>query len=297
MRDLLQSQRLLREVFADDRKYRNSAYLQWLYTQSPSGLVIAADHDDDLGRVGHYAVIPQRWLRAGEPALYALSLNTAVAERARGQGLFTRLARAAYKTSVERGVDAIVGVANENSTPGFIGKLGFRNLGPLPVIATSARPTRSVPRIIAADQLPGDDVLNAQASLGDTRRTWDAQELAWRLQAPNETYLAVRLPDALVIACTTKVAGLKFAVILKVFTLPSRDPVDTSAIVAHVCRATRSPFVVYAGFNPQFRLSGLVVPMRLRPSPLNLIIRSADESQNTDQFIPDCFEFLDFDAY
>lgn len=297
MLDLRRSQELLEQVFPDDSKYRDPSYLEWQYLRGPSGAAVTADRDDPIGRLGHYAVVPQRWLRSGAPVLNALSLNTAVAERGRGQGLFTALARAAYQDAADQGVRAIIGVANGNSTPGFTGKLGFRNLGPLPVVVAIARPSRTARTVLEPDMLVEDRIVLAQAGHGDTRRLWDPDELRWRLQAPNQRYIALRLDDAVVIACSTRVKGVKFAVILKVFAQPSGTHVNASSVVANVCRVARAPFAVYAGFNPHFRLTGFPVPLRARSSPLNLIVRSAAESGDIGQHAPDCYEFLDFDAY
>jgi len=295
--DVGRSQELLEQVFPKDRRYRDLAYLRWQYMHGPSGLAITADRDDPSGRVGHYAIVPQRWICSGEPALFALSLNTAVAERARGQGLFTVLAKETYKGAADQGVEAVVGVANGNSTPGFVRHLGFRNLGPLPVVILPARPTRKNPTVINSDQLLSDSIFMSQDGHLDSRRYWDTDELRWRLNAPNEAFVVVRSEDALVVACSTKVAGIKFAVILKVFAEPSSAPVDAGAVVAQVCRAVHAPFAVYAGFNPHFQLSGIPVPMRFRTSPLNLILRSVNDARNVEEFLPNCFEFLDFDAY
>ncbi len=66
---------LLCEVFPDHPKYRNPAFLEWEYLGSPSGEAIEANAEDEHGRTGHYAVIPQRWMVDGRPSRYALSLD------------------------------------------------------------------------------------------------------------------------------------------------------------------------------------------------------------------------------
>jgi hypothetical protein len=78
------TRRLLAEAFPDDPKFSRDAFLDWEY-DSPSGQVIERNRDDEVGRLGHYAVLPQRWQRDGVVEPWALSLNTAVSERARGE--------------------------------------------------------------------------------------------------------------------------------------------------------------------------------------------------------------------
>jgi len=77
---------MLCEVFPGHPKYRNLAFLDWEYRGSPSGQAIEANAEDEQGRTGHYAVIPQRWMVDGQVSRYALSLDSSVAERSRGRG-------------------------------------------------------------------------------------------------------------------------------------------------------------------------------------------------------------------
>ena len=82
-----------------------------------------------------------------QPFTGALSLNTAVHERARGGGVFTRLAEETYDKARVRGIRVVVGVANANSTPGFVKRLGFTSIGPLPV---GGAPASSASRAVGA---------------------------------------------------------------------------------------------------------------------------------------------------
>ena len=68
--------------------------------------------------------------------------------------------------------------------------------------------------------------------------------------------------------------------------------------MAAACRFHRAPLAVYAGFNSRVRIGGVPVPVRLRPSPLNLILKSFDPAV-VDQadFELSTFEFLDGDLY
>ena len=289
---------LLREVFPDDAKFRTSDYLRWLYLKSPSGEVIDANVDDANGRLGHYAVVPQRWRVRGTITSVALSLNTAVSERARGQGLFTRLAEETYGTAAGRGVQFVVGVANANSTPGFAGKLKFRLLGPLDVRVFPGWSFRRVSRV-SVEQLDEFASLietsNSATSLSSTQRDWTIDELRWRLSNPDADYRISIVNGSLVVSATSKVAGLRVSVILKVFPRVGKRPVGLGSIARSIARSDGSLGAIYAGSNSGVRIGGFRLPMRFRPSPLNFIVRDltgADRELRTD-----VFEFLDFDAY
>src|SRR5947207_9545516 len=82
---------LLGTVFPGSRVARGD-YLSWLYEDSPLGGVIEMNLDDELGRAGHYALVPIDLVDDGVSVAGALSLNTAVDRRARGGGTFVRLA-------------------------------------------------------------------------------------------------------------------------------------------------------------------------------------------------------------
>ena len=56
------TQQLMLEVFPQHKKYLDLEFLNWEYDQSPSGTVIEANYDLNGKRLGHYAVVPQRWL-------------------------------------------------------------------------------------------------------------------------------------------------------------------------------------------------------------------------------------------
>ena len=68
-------------------------------------------------------------------------------------------------------------------------------------------------------------------------------------------------------------------------------------MVRGVARLTRSTASLYAGINPAVRVTGLKIPARFRPSPLNFVVKSLVEGVPAAELVPSEFEFLDFDAY
>ncbi len=289
--------KLLAEVFPSSRAGQVD-YLRWLYNDCPFGVNIEANLDDRWGRVGHYTLIPMTLSSDGETRLGALSLNTAVHSRARGKGAFVDLATKALTLAAQKDIEIVLGVANANSTPGFVGRLGFELLGALP--ATVLLPLPGVTRtgfegFWATSQAPPiqSDLLSAEHP--GLARMWTPETLAWRLASPFARY-AVHVGDDMVAVTTRDIrAGMAFAVILKLFVTKPVSPSSARALIRHICRWHRAPLALHIGINEYFRLTGIPLPARLRPSPLNLIHRNLRYADRTPSV--SAFELLDFDAY
>jgi len=295
---------LLERVFPDATRISRPEYLRWLYQDSPFGPAIEANVDDDEGRAGHYALVPIALTGDGVERAGALSLNTAVEERARGGGVFVRLATEAIEAARKQGVGTVVGVANENSTPGFLRRLSFELVSPLPatvllplpgrrrgVRSTCAGESAFAPGGVAADGL---DALLAPPARG-LARAWTAETLRWRLASPGSRYALHRSEHALAVTTVDRSNRVPVAVLLKVFATAPPGAGERRAIVRAACRVHRAPLAVHVGLNDMVTFDGLALPKRLRSSPLNLIVRRLDEAAPTDTVAR--FEFLDFDAY
>ncbi len=298
---LPQTAALLAEVFPGS-PVASVEYLRWLYEQSPFGPVIQTNVDDDRGRAGHYALVPITLARDGEDYRGALSLNTAVHQRARGGGVFVGLGAGTIHDAAAIGVETVVGVANANSTPGFVKRLGFELLAPLPASvivpvpgSSSGIRSRDV-RGDSGDGLTDADVehLLTVPSQGEARR-WTPETLAWRLRRPGASYATHRGRDVLAITCHDRRAGVRVAIMLKVFASSPLSGGQARALVRAACRHHRAPLALHVGLNDLVEFRGVALPKRLRESPLNLIYRSLVTPAREASMAR--FEFLDFDAY
>jgi len=295
---------LLNEVFAHDKRFLDDRYLHWLYRSSPSGDVIEVNHDEGLKRCGHYALVPQRWMEGGRVVKYGLSLNTAVSRDARHRGLFVRLAEDSYSLAERHGITTVVGVANASSTPGFLRRLQFANCGALPVRVVGHRRKRHLDQVLMSDRDLISSALDAyNQSLSTIRPTsycryWDYEELVWRLNCPIRQFQLHRVNDCLVASTRVRYHGLPIGIIAKIFGTKLNEPVPLAAVASVVNRAHNSVCSMYCGYSPFVDVTdGFEVPSVLRPSPLNLIVRSNGLSQDIGTLQPETFEFLDFDAY
>lgn len=294
---------LLRRTFPDAPRISRPEYLRWLYEGSPFGPVIETNLDDVRGRVGHYAVVPIALVSDGAECLGALSLNTAVDERARGGGVFVRLAGEGIQLAERQGVRMIVGVANANSTPGFVRRLSFELVGQLParVLVPAPWGRRRVRSAWAADEAFAAD--GVAADLGPLlaapphglARVWTPKALRWRLAAPSSRYALHRSEHALAVSTADHSKAVPVAILLKVFASEPLGAAERAALVGAACRLHRAPLALHVGINEMVGFRGLALPDRLRSSPLNLIVRRLEGAPPRTDIAR--FEFLDFDAY
>jgi GNAT superfamily N-acetyltransferase len=263
---------LLRRIWPDPEKM-TLRYLEWLYLENPDGNAVGVNAWDGETLAGHYVVVPAKVHLLGRSTSALLSLHTAVHPDYRGKGLFLRMAERTYEGARQRGFDHVFGVANANSTHGFVRDLGFQLVSPLDL------------RIIT-----GWPVLDEEADRTAVwRREWSDAALGWRLRHPLFRYRQRRG------------RGL-------VFYLLARRGVQT---IVRIERAKTSPPTlgtglsglpiprVWVGLNPGIRFRGpsLAMPRRLRSSPLNLIFRSLTTKSLRLDSAKIAFEGIDFDVF
>lgn len=118
-----------------DIEISNKDFLQWQYFNNPAGkALIKLAKSDDNEVVGQYVIIPMKIKVNEEIVDSTLSLNTLTRKDYRGKGIFTKLADAVYKKCEEDKLEFTYGFPNPNSYPGFVKKLGFTDLGSLPLM-------------------------------------------------------------------------------------------------------------------------------------------------------------------
>ena len=300
--DLQRTARLLEVVFPGSDT-ATVPYLDWQYGSNPAGTVVETNLDDDEGRSGHYAVIPVTLSDAGVAVPAALSLNTAVHERARGGGVFVKLAAETYDRAEARGIKAIVGVANANSTPGFTRRLGFEVLESLPARIWPVRLAgRGAESVVADASVLGDDAFWARlepllaAPASGMAFAWDRASLTWRLSSPRGPYAVHLVDGAAAVSTVSRANGLRVAVILKLLPAGGVGRSAARALIGAACRHHRAVAAVHAGIVHPDTPRGIPLPERFKPSPLNLIYRTLGTDGGASPRFAS-LEFLDFDAY
>lgn len=261
---------LLNEVFAT-RKFTPEG-LAWRYRDNPAGQVLGADAWDGERLAAHYVTCPLEARIEGRLVRGLLSLNTATRADYQGRGLFTRLAETAYGYGADGGFGFVIGVANANSTPGFLKKLAFQHVARLHAGLMAAPPRRFSE---AAVQYAG---------------AWRPDLLRWRLANPHGRYAAVRRGELLGVWARTHLPFVRCAAFL-----------PDAAGVAPENRFPPPAATLFLGLEPRISLGRhgfLPAPDRLRPSPLNLIWRRLGaDAPAALQPGAVAINFLDFDPY
>jgi hypothetical protein len=308
---------LLTRVFPDSARPLDEAFVRWLYEDCPFGPGIEANYDDESPgappnrRIAHYALVPAVYSRDGIETPFVFSLNACVDPTAQRGGYFTRMGEEVYAKAAAQGVVGVVGVSNANSTPAVVNKLHWKLVGPMPVRVCVPIPGRGrgfEHRPVDAAFLAGSELDNLAATLDPSvdqrwEQVWSAPFLRWRLARPAGDYVVHFSNDFFVVSTREHRAGVRFAAILKVLprngaSMREHRILSGAPAVAAACAYHRAPLAVYAGFNARVKVGGVSLPMRLRPSPLNLILKSVNQDVlPQDDFELATFEFLDSDAY
>jgi GNAT superfamily N-acetyltransferase len=266
-----------RGIFArcfPDAPHFSTEYLRWLYTENPAGTVVGRDAwlGDQLAAT--YVTVPARLSLEGRERLGLLSINTATDPNFQGRGLFTLLARSVIERAQERGFACIYGIANANSTPGFVRKLGFN-------LVEQLRAAVGVGHGYCAD-------FSRAAADARLRREWTGLDIEWRAKNPaNPLRSYAAGVDSTEIRAKTSTIGIEVAAVV-----PGRW--------ASGPRALPRPLLFLGAVPSATRRRGLYleVPAALRPSPLNLIYRrlqpDAPDRLGAGESL---ISFLDFDAF
>jgi GNAT superfamily N-acetyltransferase len=261
---------LLSEVFQSDKF--SEAAVAWRYRDNPAGTVVGADAWDGERLAAHYVTCPLEANVEGRMAKGLLSLNTATHPDYQGRGLFTTLAEAAYAQGAAGGCEFVIGVANANSTPGFLKRLGFQHVARLEAGVLLRRPRRLG---VAPVQFAG---------------SWGDELLAWRLANPAGRYSAWRRGGVIGVWAKTHLPFVQCAA----FLADAGQPL--AAAGAPPLAAT-----LFLGLEPRLDLAAhgfWRLPERFRPSPLNLIWRPlADTAPRKLDPRAVALNFLDFDPY
>ena len=259
---LMECQDLLRLVFEERADKFSFEYLKWQYRDNPVGHIVG--FNAYLGDVlaAHYVTMPIYMNINGKKTLGVLSLNTATHHEHRGKRLFSILAERTYEYAAENGYKFVIGVANANSTHGFIKHLKFKLIGPLTFkigVGNSIYPKKNY----------------------IFTRYWDKEIMAWRLKNPSMEYF--KNGDTIVSPIKPGFKKLVFH--------------DSEGLVS-LPKLYGRPFNLYIGFGADLEKGCYCgIPKFIEHSPFNLIFRDL-----TNGLLPKVtkdnilFELIDFDV-
>jgi len=216
--------------------------------------------DDVLA--AHYVTMPIFMMINGKKTKGLLSLNTATHPDHRGKRLFTILAERTYSYAAENGYKFVIGVANANSTHGFLKHLNFKLIGPLDFKVG-----------VGKNIYPSNDYTFT--------RYWDKDLMEWRLKNPSMDYYK----NGKMLVSPIKIGFKKLV-------FHDRDG------LVNLNKLNFRPFNLYIGFGADLK-KGIYcdVPKFIERSPFNLIFRdltNGDLPEVTKENI--LFELIDFDV-
>ena len=253
---------LLSLVFPETKKY-TFEFLNWQYNLNPNGKVVGYDAFYNNELAAHYVTIPVTYILNNKSIKGLLSLNTATHPNHQGKKLFTQLAEKTYEYAQQQGYKFVIGVANQNSTHGFINKLGFKLIAPL-----------------EATIFVGTIQLN---SVSETyfQQSWNENTVKWRLANPVNNYFK----NNNAVVCDTHIAPIKAVLSQKV-------EFSNTTLLSKI-----APLKMTIGLNSSKKLLKITLPDKFKPSPLNLILKPLGDFNTELNRNNIYFELIDFDAY
>jgi hypothetical protein len=256
---------LLSSVFTGTKKFTVD-FLNWQYCGNPTGKVVGFDAFYNNKLVAHYVTIPVLYSVDGIKTKGLLSLNTATHPEHQGKGLFTKLADKTYTLAKELGFEFVIGVANQNSTPGFLKKLNFILLSPLEVKIG-----------LGNLDLENEKIKYRMSAV------WDIDSIRWRLHNPSALYF--RKNGGLYSSSGKPMISVLLS--------------QEKHIEAQILPNKGVQLKVWIGLAEHLRKSGIYfsVPGSLKPSPLNLIFKPLTSKFPSVSKKDIYFSLLDFDAY
>ncbi len=246
-------------------------FLDWAYNRNPAGPALGFNAATGGRLVGHLPAQPFRARIQGGEEKGLLLFNVAVHPEFRGRNLFQKLARATLEQARAEGFGFVIGVANAQITLLYSRVLKFQLVCPLDVW-------------VGAGPVAGG------RSAADYGRIWDRESLAWRLGRPGAPYAAQSRGADTAYLAPTAYRGIHAE--LGVF--PEEVAVPAPSFKA------LSPLRLWIGLCPGRRRPAffcLPVPMKFRPSPLNLVFKDLSPRGRLLDPRTTLFNLIDFDAY
>jgi len=300
--DLLLTAQLLNDVFKPKTPV-TTEYLEWQYRKNPAGSACVGYLLEANEQISNYALIPKILKNdQGEKIVLGVGVDLAVSPNSRGKGLFRKTVENSYEAGIKGNLDGILGVANSQSSPRMTEAMGWRKLPSLDfrLLKLSRSEIELETFRLEADRLKQfatEGVLNLKTFTRPSGFSpiWNAELLNWRLSRPGADYYLHISESAVLVTTKISIGGIKIALLLKVFPVsPNEVPVPITPFVSGVAKYHKTPFVAYWGENPHFKMTGLKIPRKFQPSPLDLVVHFFEVKTN---FELNEFELLDFDAF
>lgn len=271
---IIETAELLTAVFGSSTSF-TPEFVNWEYNKNPIGTAVGFNAWAGNELAAHYVTQPIVAYLNGKKTRGLLSLNSATHENHRGKKLFTLLAEKTFELGLTSGYEFVIGVANANSTPGFLKHLGFTLVAPLDVKFGMGTPDVSFNKDF------------------EYARHWEKDLLAWRLNNPKLQYVVKLKKDHFTVLAPTG----KFGIHAVLGTFPLDMLPENIQLKSNT---GLNPINIWMGMAEQLTWKKKLYfpfPDKLKPSPLNLIFRDLTNKGRMLHSNRIKFLSLDFDAY
>jgi GNAT superfamily N-acetyltransferase len=258
-------------VYSGKHTFTTEVFRFW-YLDNPNGKVLSFNAWDRETMAAHYAVIPTRMNIDGRVTKGLLSMATVTHPDHRGKGLFKTLAKATYECAATEGYEFVVGVANDNSYPGFIKYFPFEDVGVLDVLIGTNNG-------IKAD---GEKLFSV---------CWDAKTIAWRTKEFKYSFYGNSVYG------TIGFGSLKTIPFVKTYMGTFDEQVLKSTSIP--CRHSGTRFMtLYVGMGSNARKIGYInAPKMFHKSGFHLIFMDLTKGQLPKMTCDNVFfQLIDFDV-
>ncbi len=223
--------------------------LEWQYVTNPVGHALGLEAWEGDRLVSHCVAQPLTARLLGREVRGLMSMNAATLPDCLGRGIYFGLAAELYRSAPSNGFQFGVAVTNDASTAGFERHCGFHRIRPLEA-RLGIGPVR----------------LNERESEVDFEKTWSDDSTRWRLSPPHTRYRYQPHGSVARVLAPTGRFGIEATLgqVAAASVPTDRPPVKRSA----------NPLRLWVGLDERIdwhRSAYVPLPMRIRPSPLNLI--------------------------
>ncbi len=298
--DYARTAALAAEAFRGGSGRFTAAGLRWLYEEAyGDGTTVIAAHAGGC-KVGQAALLHQTVTVAGRAEPAVALVDVFVLEAHRSLAAVVGLYRAVEAACRERGVRFILSVPNAAAMDVNARVLRLKQVAQLDIrIGIAGLPVAGLPiashRVADLDPNRGRQLLADFCGGAQTGLAWTPERLWARLGRPRAGYALHVGERLLAVSAPRSDRRAPHALICALLPRPGAEVRrrDVGAAVSAACRLQRRPLFVYAGINDAVPLPGLLLPARLRPSPMVLQMR--DLARGAPPVTMGRFETLDFD--
>lgn len=311
---------LLKEIFEKNNSVKTLEKIHWQFLDTPSNkTLVDIAIDKEIDKVAAvYAVSPVHFQIGGSKMLACQSLDTMTDVDYRGKGLFVKLAKDVYEKATEDGLKLVYGFPNGNSIHGFVKKLEWQVLDPVPFLIKPLNSSYFTKKIKPLAWLPNVKIAfsgkknthirieNNKEFPVEVNKIWgqfsknievsvcrDKAYLDWRyLQKPDEDYqiLHAYTEDnkyiGLMVYCIKEKHGGKIAYIMEYLFDPEfeKQAGELMKVALNNCILSKADCILSwclehsPNFGHHKKFGFFNMPEKLRPIELHFGVRAFDQS-------------------